>query len=404
MPSIKFYKGASSPSNADNGSIWFDSSKGVINLKDTNWVQYGLGNNNLYEANLQWGGKNLAGEYGPVDAALIPSLGANRLAFLPAECIDVEYSRDGGATWTDYGSSDVNKTAFFTQGLGADLFIGGKAETGVDKSTHQLRITIKNTKGKIYTEFRKFAIRISTNGSQNCWCTIQGRLQTNVEADTDTWNTFVDKQQIAGWSGWNIIQTRFTTYGYSGSKSYQYGNVRFTFGCESHNQTYSGLIIYNTLGFGGVGWDTSSNLAKTGTLYGMYADQSAVFPTNIKANGTITGSVVYSEGYKAAKTGSSNNLVNYGNEINLVDGLTMNDNEIWFNCRNSNTKINYVYIGNGRAGQEDVGNNVATVVAEGYRTKNPDASKVLTSDGGTKDISTLQVESANKLIWTEYEE
>lgn len=50
------------------------------------------------EAFLTWGGKNFASSYGPIDAAMVPALGANRLAFVPAAGIKVEYSRDNGTT------------------------------------------------------------------------------------------------------------------------------------------------------------------------------------------------------------------------------------------------------------------------------------------------------------------
>lgn len=56
---------------------------------------YDCGN---YEANLKWGGKNFVADYGPLDAAMIPELGANRFAFLRPEGITLEYSKDGGNT------------------------------------------------------------------------------------------------------------------------------------------------------------------------------------------------------------------------------------------------------------------------------------------------------------------
>lgn len=54
--------------------------------------------NSRGEAHLTWGGKNFSGSYGPIDAAMVPELGANRLAFMPANAVTIEYSRDGGAT------------------------------------------------------------------------------------------------------------------------------------------------------------------------------------------------------------------------------------------------------------------------------------------------------------------
>lgn len=281
----------------------------------------------VLDGNVNWGGANRVGDFGPIDAAMIPRLGANRLAFLPAKCITIEYSRDGGATWTEGSYTDSEKTSFFTQGLGCNLYIGGKSETGVDKSTHQVRVTIHDTMGVIYNIFKKIALYVSTNGSKSCWCTIQGRLQTDVEAGTDTWTTFVDKQRISGWSGWNVINVSFSTYGNLDNKDSQYGNVRFTFGCESHDQTYDGLNIIQLLGFGGVGWSVPSNLAGQGTLYRHLADQQVIFPSYVNSDKgfAITGgsnSQVLLAGGGTASTSSlsvgsaesSKYLVDYGDE------------------------------------------------------------------------------------------
>lgn len=50
------------------------------------------------EAFLEWGGRNISGSYAPIDAAMVPQLGSNRLAFMKPGKVYVEYSRDGGTT------------------------------------------------------------------------------------------------------------------------------------------------------------------------------------------------------------------------------------------------------------------------------------------------------------------
>lgn len=91
------------------------------------------GTNNLYEANLNWGGKNLVDRYSPTDAAMIPELGANRFAGLPAKAVTIEYSRDSGSTWVDYGASDSTKRALFT--TSTNLIIG-KNEDNSDPTNY----------------------------------------------------------------------------------------------------------------------------------------------------------------------------------------------------------------------------------------------------------------------------
>ena len=255
-----------------------------------------INNSTLYEAKLKWGGDNFSGTYGPLDAALVSNLGANRLAFLPSECIDIEYSRDGGVTWNNYTTTDSDKISLFIS-RGVPYYIGGASEKNIDKSTHQLRITIKNVYSHIYNEFKKFVLYVSTNGSTGCWCTIDGRLQSDVEADNDTWKIFINKQHVSGWSGYNVLNYPYGITTYGNYKTSQYGNVRFTFGCESHNQNYGGLNIMSIQGFGGEGWTTPSTLALTGHLYDISTTKAATFPGRVYATELMEGNIALSSKY-----------------------------------------------------------------------------------------------------------
>jgi hypothetical protein len=127
--------------------------------------------NEQYEANLKWGGRNFAASYGPIDAAMISELGANRFAFGNPKGITIEYSNDAGKTWKDYGASDVQKLKLTTTG---DYFVIGKVKSSTP-ANDMLRITFDTTSNNgisCYTILNKFVIYISTSGSQNCYCTI----------------------------------------------------------------------------------------------------------------------------------------------------------------------------------------------------------------------------------------
>ena len=247
----------------------------------------GTGSITPYEAYLSWGGKNMADNVGPLDAALIPSLGANRLAFMPPNGITVEYSRDGGTTWVDYPTSDEAKIALFSD-IGINYYIGGDSSGGIDKSKYMVRFTIDSVTARVYTDLRKFALYISTEGSSGCYCTVTALKASDYTAGNDTWKTFVDKAPLGGWGGWNILDPgRLTTHsGSAGQASYQYRLVRFTFGVESHPSTvaYSGLTITRILGFGGWGWRTPSTLAAKGRMYTWDYQQNVFFPQSIYAN------------------------------------------------------------------------------------------------------------------------
>ena len=254
------------------------SGSGSINLHKVSKTGNFKDLNNRGEAFLSWGGQNFAGSYGPIDAAMIGDLGANRLAFMKPAGISVEYSRDSGTTWQDYGATDNQKLRLTSTGTN---FIIGKADSS-NKATerYMLRISLHTSEGQVYTQLNKFALYISTSGSNGSYCTIRARTQDNYLNKVDKWVVFANKQSISGWSGWNIINTStITTFG--NSPASQYGEIQFIFGCTSGSTSYVGLQILRLMGFGGVGWTTPSNMAKTGHIYTYDSSQNVTFPAAI---------------------------------------------------------------------------------------------------------------------------
>lgn len=257
------------------------SGSGSINLHKVSKTGKFSDLNNRGEAFLSWGGQNFVGSYGPIDSAMIPDLGANRLAFMKPAGISVEYSRDSGTTWQDYGATDAQKLGLTSTGAN---FIIGKADSS-NKATerYMLRISLHTSEGKVYTQLNKFALYISTSGSNGSYCTIRARTQNNYLNKVDKWDVFANKQSISGWSGWNIINTStITTYGNTASS--QYGEIQFIFGCTSGSTSYVGLQIQRLMGFGGVGWQTPSNRAKYGTIYSYDYEQNVKFPKKLYVN------------------------------------------------------------------------------------------------------------------------
>lgn len=277
------------------------------------------------EAHLTWGGKNHVASFGPIDAAMIPDLGANRLAFFPKEKVVLEYSRNGGSTWTAKSSDSLKKGLF---GNGADFYIGDHNSAGVDKSNYLCRVTITTT-DTLYTVLNKFAILVSTAGSSGSYCTIEARTKANQDSNTNTWTKFVDKASIEGWSGWNIINiSGLTTHGNTTS---QYSQIRLTFGVGTHASTsqHAGLNIIRIMAFGGVGWSTHSKMSKTGHLYSYDDDQNATFPAKVTATqfvGPLQGNAATAtsatSATKATNDGNGNNIVNtYATKAELADEL-----------------------------------------------------------------------------------
>ena len=237
------------------------------------------------EAYLSWGGRDIAGGVSPVDAAMVDTLGANRFAFMKPSAITVEYSRNGGQTWTAYPFSDTQKVALFS-GIVTPCYIGASPEEGVDKSAYQLRITIDTSKAPLYTELKKIVIDCSSSGSTGCWCTVEGRTHGDVEGGVNEWAVFVNRAAIAGWSGYSVINTSLTTYGNSDA---HYQQVRLTFGVTEHSaaSAYPGLSIHRIMGYGGFGWETPSAMAASGHLYSYDASGNAEFPAAVEADAFI---------------------------------------------------------------------------------------------------------------------
>lgn len=251
------------------------------------------------EATLTWGGGNFSGSYGPIDASMIPELGANRLAFGNPAGITIEYSRNGGSTWTDYGADNSSKVNLFSP-PGAGFTIGKADSTNTATADYLLRVTIDTDSFGVYTTLHKFMIYCSTSGSTGTYCSIDAAL----EGTPTTFVNFANKVSISGWSGYNIINIPpITTYG--NTPSSQYGRLRFTFGCTGGSTTYPGLSIVKIYGFGGVGWTAPSSLARTGHIYSIGSGQSATFPGSVTANGGFSGSLTGNAASSSALLASS---------------------------------------------------------------------------------------------------
>lgn len=338
IPSLSLNKINSGTISLTGGAV------GSQNLKETDSVSIDV--TEVKEGYLTWGGKNLVGSFGPIDAAVIPTLGANRLEACKAAGITVEYSRDGGATWTDYGLTDVEKRRLLSS-YGSSIKVG-KAGTTSDqyKANYQVRVTLDTCKCGVYTVLHKFAIYISTGGMPGTYCTIEAAPKASPTA----WEVKTNKQSIDGWPGWTIIN--INPLRTSDGSSY-YGWIRFTFGGTDINTTHPdrGLYIYNILGFGGVGWATPSTIAKYGVPYINYAIDATSEPVTefkgpVKATslsgalGSLDNSMkIYAEG---------DNELNFG-------GNTTGNNTIYFGYRAKDSKaIPAKFVMGGSAGTAEV--------------------------------------------------
>lgn len=246
------------------------------------------------EANIQWGGQNFTGSFGVLDAAMVANLGANRMAFAKAAGITIEYSTNGGSTWTDYDVSDTAKLALTS--TGTSLYLGKHNTNGTGTANDRLRITFDTALSQIYTQLNKFVLLVSTNGASGFTCTIDAA----TNAAPTTFHTFADHVPLRGWAGYNVINTStITTYSNTSS---QYQKLRFTFAQTAANSKYTSAYVSTIFGFGGVGWIAPSSMAKHGHIYSFDANQNVTFPSNVSVTGGIAGASISSNAWLIATT------------------------------------------------------------------------------------------------------
>lgn len=236
----------------------------------------------IYEANLEWGGKDVLDGFSPIDAAMVPELGSDHFCFFPPSNVDIEYSIDGGKTWLDYGSTIDQKWKVFS--LEADYTIG-KCTSNNQSTDNLLRITMRAANA-IYTQIKKFILHVSTNGSHKSYVTIE------TQKDGSDFKAYGGKHYLEGWSGYSVVNFKIISE-QSVAGDFRFGTaqycnadtIRFTFGHEgfADNNPYKGLTVKRIMAFGGTCWNAPSNMATNGHLYSYNYKQESLFPATVSA-------------------------------------------------------------------------------------------------------------------------
>lgn len=215
-------------------------------------------NGQMYETSLLWGD----GHYHPkrvIDTLLTQP--GNRLACTPASHIDVEYSRDNGETWLDYGLTDAQKTNIFTlDNKNNVIYLGKRYNDGaVDITKDRLRITwwsYKNGKISFYGTLAKFLIKTSITAAGQVINTKISKLTIGDYNNIDNWTTLSNTSNV----GWPVERS----YNYAAQINTSNGNtgdswdtltiaLRFEFSYDSTSSqqpTTTGAYLYYIKGFG----------------------------------------------------------------------------------------------------------------------------------------------------------
>lgn len=293
---------------------------------------------------------NTTGSVDYVSRNLIPYVSGTKFYGMPAAAITVEYSRDGGATWIDYGLTNAQKMRIFDHSGGASLYLG-KASAKADNSlNNMLRITIDASKGDgRYISMDSMYTWMSTNGNKT-FVTLE---VAPYKAPT-TFGTVVNNAQLSGWSGPNMSHFGTTVFGgsYAGSTSPNNQIIRITYKQTAINSNYSSATIADVRFFGlnvwGGGKSIATNMLNQGTPYRVTVNSDgASGVVNFSSLGVAFGVDTYATG-KYSLTGGNSNTVSSDCAIAYGTGLrTALANQAVFGKYNATSTTALFQVGNG---------------------------------------------------------
>lgn len=291
--------------SGDGRNIKIAYSKSGLNYGDYSWLagwngeelravnknQFATANHTHPTSEIYGGNVNYSGYAGPIESAHIDVLRANRLAFLPASGIKVEYSVDGGATWIDYGATDDQKASLFAMRMGsAASFYTGK-HTKADECTikDQLRITV--TPVDRYASVNMLYLWVSVAGTSatvNISRSTIGAKETFTDVRTDV--------PISGWSGPNEIRFSGGTFGGGSTQTSNAYAYRFTFKNKADGK--GSVSVMDIRMYGPSAWGVPNSMMEKDHIYNWDINQNVQFPAQVTAtkfNGSSTGVVDYGD-------------------------------------------------------------------------------------------------------------
>lgn len=246
------------------------------------------------EKYLSWGGKNIAGDIAPVDAGMSGIFGGVRSNFMNPAGIIVEYSTDSGATWIDYGATDIDKRALVSECVHMPTLMLGKYTGGATRVTDQLRITIDGVAGNVYFALKTLCILMTTGGASGCKCKVEHARGKAGATSLNNLSFVTDgTYDISGWGGWNSIPCSLT-YGGTRTRADNSNAIRLTFSITTPYSRNQQCCIYRVLMLGTTCWTGASNQAKYGTVYQLDSNQNATFPAQVAATkfkGALTNTI-----------------------------------------------------------------------------------------------------------------
>lgn len=244
-----------------------------IKTDSSNVYDLAVYNTNVIRSNSM----NTSGSVNVVDRAFINSTRANRTAFLPANGILIEYTSNGGSTWTTSSASDAQKRSLFAETRGYNCPVG--PGSGTVTTNYWTRITA--TPVDRYAGVDTFYVWLSTSG-HNLSCTIE----RSTIGSPDTFTTVRADVPVSGWSGPNEIAFSYGSFGGGTTQTSNNYKYRFTFKVTKASTSHptDAPIIIDLRLYGPNVWTNGSNYAATDHVYSWDYDQNVTFPKKVTAS------------------------------------------------------------------------------------------------------------------------
>ena len=232
-------------------------------------------------SNIQGGNDSMSGALDLITASKVGSASSNKSFGMPASAITIQYSRDGGSTWTDYGATDNEKRDLFNETRGT-VFRLGKCTTASENSVNnQLRIIVE----PIDRYCRLDSIFLWYGSSGN---TAVMDLDRSTIGAKDTYTNVFTGQSLAGDTGNNIRYFSAGTFGgYTDQNSNNY-KYRITLRQTAINSSRLSANVSDIRLFGPNWWKKPSGIAgnfiASDHAYTWDRDGNVTFPAKVSAS------------------------------------------------------------------------------------------------------------------------
>lgn len=231
------------------------------------------------------GNENWAGNIGSTDRGMINTARSPKSAFLPANCITVEYSSDAGKTWEDYGLSEAQKRGLFALTRDNDVRLSKSSPVSTNDC---VRITVEPLDR--YVSFDQLYIWFSISSHT---CTLD--LERSTIGAKDTFSFIRKDVPLNGWSGPNVINFPYGTFGGGVSQTGNNYKYRMTFRTTKLGKgTTTSPTISDIRFYGDSAWSIPNDMVRGDYPFSWDRDMNVNFPKQLKEQGKR----VYSENNK----------------------------------------------------------------------------------------------------------